>query len=86
MQCKDINEEPILMHLLKIYPNSATLFDVCIDKDSLLPFFDGIPPKLIFKKLEMMVRKKVVSGCWCGCRGDFLITHKGIGKIKHKLN
>lgn len=32
-----------------------------------------IPPKLVLSKLRSMIKRRVISGCGCGCRGDFEI-------------
>lgn len=31
----------------------------------------NIPPKVVLAKLRSMVRRGVIDGCACGCRGDF---------------
>lgn len=41
----------------------------------------GIPPKLALAKMRMMIRRGVVDGCPCGCRGDFVITEKGLAEL-----
>jgi hypothetical protein len=38
---------------------------------------EGVTGKLALAKMKAMVRKGLVSGCPCGCRGDFEITDKG---------
>lgn len=30
-----------------------------------------IHPKLVLSKLKSMIRRKLLTGCACGCRGDF---------------
>lgn len=78
MQCKDIPDLPILEFLNQNpekwhnwfgdeYPNSVT---------HAMP--NGIPDKLIIAKMEMLIRRGLADGCTCGCRGDFVITSKGI--------
>lgn len=29
------------------------------------------PPKVVLAKLRSMIKRKVINGCACGCRGDF---------------
>ena len=41
-----------------------------MDIEERLPEF---PPKVVLAKLHALVRRKVLDGCDCGCRGDFLI-------------
>jgi hypothetical protein len=38
---------------------------------------EGVTEKLALAKMKAMVRKGLVSGCPCGCRGDFAITDLG---------
>lgn len=42
------------------------------------PAFDkGTPRKRILARMHRLVERGLVSGCACGCRGDFEITDKG---------
>lgn len=48
--------------------------------ESQLPDF---PPKVIRAKLRALLRRGLITGCICGCRGDFNLTpraHSQIGK------
>lgn len=72
MQCKDIDEDKILDYLRNL-PNgqSATLWD---SKYSIVRAFpEGVSEKLIIAKMKQMIKKRLVCGCACGCRGDFTI-------------
>lgn len=93
MQCKDIPELPILQFLFDQpidynyggrkwafrfgdeYENSVT---------HAMP--KGTPDKLVLAKMRQLIKKKLVDGCTCGCRGDFIITDKGIEFLNsHKM-
>lgn len=39
--------------------------------------FDEIPEKVVHAKLSACLRKGYLTGCDCGCRGDFEVTPKG---------
>ncbi len=39
---------------------------------------EGTPDRLQLNKMTELVRKKLVSGCTCGCRGDWEIKDKGL--------
>lgn len=43
---------------------------------------EGTVPKLILAKMRMLRRAGLVSGCDCGCRGDFELTDKGRLRIR----
>lgn len=76
MQCKDIPDEPILRFLAQrpgVWHN--WYFGDEMDVSQVMPV--GLPRKLVLAKMRMMIRRGVVDGCPCGCRGDFEITEKG---------
>lgn len=35
------------------------------------------PTKLVKAKMDNLIRRGLVDGCTCGCRGDFELTDKG---------
>ena len=79
MQCKDIPIKPILEFLILHNGKWCTWYS----KPSIMPTIEdampiGTPPKLRLAKMRMLIKKGLVSGCDCGCRGDFEITEKGI--------
>jgi hypothetical protein len=43
-----------------------------------------VPDKLAHAKMVQLISKGLVSGCSCGCRGDFEITDKGLARIGRK--
>lgn len=76
IQCKDIPDRPILEMLSKNPEKWHNwYFDDEFDVRRAIP--QGLDEKLILAKMGMMIRRKVVAGCSCGCRGDFVITEKG---------
>lgn len=78
MKCKDIPDKPILKFLLRhrgrwaTWSNDSKFMPTVVNA---MP--KGIPRKLVLAKMRMMIRRGVVDGCGCGCRGDFEITKKG---------
>lgn len=42
--------------------------------DCLMPFF---PPEVIRAKASRLIRRGLLTGCDCGCRGDFSLTVEG---------
>jgi len=83
MKCKDIPDIPILEFLSKfeegmwcnwyeIEPGkswSSRSVRNAMPKDT--------PAKLVLAKMRMLMRRELVQGCGCGCRGDFEITQRG---------
>tara|TARA_R110002020_G_scaffold343085_1_gene557444 strand:+ start:277 stop:573 length:297 start_codon:yes stop_codon:yes gene_type:complete len=86
LQCKDIPEIPILKHLSIHGGIGCSLFgfacEECINDKSL---FHAMPLvkdyNLALAKIKQMVKKDMISGCCCGCRGDFELTEKGKLKL-----
>ena len=81
MQCKDIPDIPILTFLLSNKGKFCTRHRVC------LAMPNDTPDKLLLAKMKMLIRRGLVEGCTCGCRGDFRITEKGEALIEeHEHN
>ena len=78
MQCKDIPTIPILEHLQSLSPHWAFNFGEQGD-DIRHSFPSGLatPPNLVLAKMAKLIKQGLVSGCTCGCRGDYSITPKG---------
>jgi hypothetical protein len=39
--------------------------------------FSPFPPKVVLAKARALIKRGLIDGCGCGCRGDFVITTKG---------
>ena len=76
MQCKDIPDIPILEFLLKNKGHWCNwYFKDQYDVRQAMP--KNIPhEKLILSKMRRLIKRGLVVGCNCGCRGDFEITEK----------
>ena len=80
MQCKDIPDRPILEFLAK-HPDLWHNWCPGDDKDVRQAMPEGVPDKLVLAKMRKLIGRGVVGGCSCGCRGDFVITKKGMVEI-----
>lgn len=47
--------------------------------------FPNYSPKLVRAKMKAMIRKGLLRGCACGCRGDFQFTDKSKALVEAKL-
>lgn len=90
MKCSDIPSGPILELLARNSPEWSFLYSLgredgshdqldgrCVA--SAMP--DGVPYKLRLAKMRQLMHRGVVDGCDCGCRGDFVITEKGLQEL-----
>lgn len=82
MQCKDIPDLPILEFLVSLNGDWGTwyVWKNEIPEESVvraMPSGVTVPEKLILAKMKTLIRRGLVSGCGCGCRGDFEITEAG---------
>ncbi|ALY08732.1 hypothetical protein FDH65_gp47 [Arthrobacter phage Circum] len=69
---------PALIGVPKSYRNPIELYRI---KNVLISdihkLWNTIPPKVINAKLNRLIRKGLIDGCTCGCRGDFELTDAG---------
>lgn len=81
LQCKDIPDRPILEFLAR---NVGQWHNWIFDEGELSEFNvrlampPGTPDRLVIAKMAALIRRRLVDGCACGCRGDFEITDKGL--------
>jgi hypothetical protein len=76
MQCKDIPDRPVLEFLLANKGCWCNWYFGC-DRDVSKAMPRKTPEKLILAKMRTLIRRGLVKGCPCGCRGDFEITEAG---------
>lgn len=68
-QAKDISDDALLAAL------AATRGRTGVSRASCLWHVQAelatFPPKVVLAKLRSLMRRKIITGCGCGCRGDF---------------
>ena len=77
MQCKDIPDYPILAFMAE--HKSGTWHNWYfgdLDVSKAMP--QGTPDKLKLAKMKNLIKRGLVEGCACGCRGDFTLTDAGL--------
>lgn len=76
IQCKHIPDLPILQFLDGLKGQWATWFGgSCRSVRQAMP--TGTPVKLAQAKMRQLIRRGLVDGCGCGCRGDYRLTQHG---------
>lgn len=48
------------------------------DLKGALPDYPNMPWKVVLAKARKLIRRKLIDGCDCGCRGDFEVTRAGM--------
>jgi hypothetical protein len=51
----------------------------------LRPYFPDMPDKVILSKARKLIKRGLINGCDCGCRGDFGILDKGRALLETDL-
>ena len=41
----------------------------------------GFPPRVVVAKYRALERRRLITGCLCGCRGDLEITEAGVALL-----
>lgn len=79
MKTSDIAERPILELLLKHKGEWMFLFgpNDSMDRSVWQAIPKDVPYKLALSKMRSLIKRGLIEGCGCGCRGDFEITEKG---------
>lgn len=84
MQCKDLPDMPILQFLADLQCRWGTWYDYTPRPENtvLHAMPPGTPTKLALAKMRTLKRRSLIDGCFCGCRGDFELTGKGMAVLK----
>lgn len=79
MQIKDIDKIAVLRRISEIEASGrcGTLFQG-FDNSINTSMPEGTPGKLQYAVMRNLISKGLVDGCCCGCRGDFVLTAKGV--------
>jgi hypothetical protein len=76
VKCSDIPTIPILEFLNSLGEQKAFMFS-----NHPASIFNAMTKEadynLVLAKMRSLIKKGLVEGCGCGCRGDFGITDKG---------
>ena len=73
-KASDISDRQMLQSVKRHTSNiGAKLLEIESD-------FPEVPPKVIRAKLHNLLRRGFITGCCCGCRGDFELTTNGATK------
>lgn len=76
-QCKDIPTEPIIEFVRKHGGIGCNWFGNQYERSVTHAMPEGTPPKLALAKMRQLIKRGLVTGCTCGCRGDFELKERG---------
>ncbi|EPK2817633.1 TPA: hypothetical protein OT989_000054 [Klebsiella pneumoniae] len=82
MQIKDIDKIAVLKRIAEIEASGrrGTLFPG-FDNSINTSMPEGTPEKLQYAVMRNLIQKGLADGCCCGCRGDFVLTEKGVEMV-----
>lgn len=87
MKASDIPDELILNYLsqhqgrwtMLFGTEFSTLVKGTLIKNTIVP--ENTPHKVMLAKMRALCKRQLITGCDCGCRGDFEITDRGLALI-----
>ncbi len=85
LQIKDISTLDVLQHLYSRHVGGMCWSTWCKGFDNSIDVamgFPDLPDNLVRAKMKSLIQKGLVSGCYCGCRGDYEIQPDGIEWLK----
>ena len=74
MKTSDLPKTDILRFMASRTGSFTWLPELENSISSILP---GVSPKLVLSKMRSLIKRGLVDGCSCGCRGTFTLTEKG---------
>ncbi|MGY7979275.1 hypothetical protein L1R13_16680 [Klebsiella pneumoniae] len=82
MQVKDVNKIAVLKRIAEIEASghAGTCF-IGYDNSIGLAMPEGATEKFQLAVMKNLISKGLVDGCCCGCRGDFVLTEKGVEMV-----
>jgi hypothetical protein len=73
MQCKDIEDRPLLEFIaVEEYEKGYG-----VNEWDFEPPYSDLPKKLLRAKMGQLLKRDLIDGCNCGCRGDYTMQDKG---------
>lgn len=73
-----VRDNQVRMQGLGGYWSEIPTCEVWTFTNDLCHSFPDVPTKVVRAKLASLVKRGLLIGCTCGCRGDFHPTQKGI--------
>jgi hypothetical protein len=81
IQCKDVSTRELLS-FIQDHP-ATTFYDLPVENSIWNVVPSSIVPRCVLSaKLYRLVKNGYITGCACGCRGDFTITPNGIHRLR----
>lgn len=71
IQAKHVDENRVVGAIYRIQAMTAAPWVHFCELQAVLP---DVPPKVLRAKLSAMIKKRIIDGCTCGCRGDFTVV------------
>ena len=69
IQAKDVEDQAVLDVIGRV--NDEGHWAMVWDLNAAFP---AVPPKVLLAKCRSLIKRKLIEGCACGCRGDFYLV------------
>ncbi len=77
MQCKDIDSEGVVIFVKLHGGVGCNAFGNEYKRSVTRSMPPETPERLVRAKMKQLIKNGYITGCTCGCRGDYEITPKG---------
>ena len=77
VQCKDIEDGPLVRFVAAKQAEKG----MWVNSWDFEPPYSELPDRLFRAKMGKLIAKGYLTGCPCGCRGDYEVTSKGIERF-----
>lgn len=82
VQAKHITDEAALTAVRELSVQSSSFWKVRKGEERWVMVDEleaklGHCNKVVRAKMKALIKRGLLGGCWCGCRGDFHLTDKG---------
>lgn len=78
MQAKDI-DDALVLAVVNAIKRAKDRWAFISDVETAVP---EAPPKVVLAKVRALIKRKLLSGCGCGCRGDLELTDAGKAALR----
>lgn len=81
MKAADLDDVEVLVVVERVARETGRV-NLGANREAVSDHFADTPEKVTLAKLRSLVKRGLLNGCACGCRGDFTVTDAGARKLR----